>query len=37
MTAHEDGMATTPVYTRSHCSPENYDCYQNERYDRLGT
>ena len=37
MTAHEDGMATTPVYTVSHCSPKNYDLYQNERYDRFGT
>jgi hypothetical protein len=37
MTAHEDGMATTPVYTVSHCSPKNYDFYQNERYDRFGT
>ena len=30
-------MATTPVYTVSHCSPKNYDLYQNERYDRFGT
>lgn len=37
MTAHEDGVATTPVYTVSHCSPKNYDLYQNERYDRFGT
>ena len=37
MTAHKDGAATTPVYTVSHCSPKNYDLYQNEHYDRFGT
>ena len=37
MTAHDNGVATTPVYTVSHCSPKNYDLYQNERYDRFGT
>lgn len=34
MTAHEDGKAITPVYTISHCSPKNYDIYDNDRYDK---
>ena len=32
-----DAQPSTPVYTVSHCSPKNYDLYQNERYDRFGT
>ena len=35
MTAHEDGKAVTPVYTISHCSPKNYDVYDNDRYDKI--
>ena len=34
MTAHEDGKAVTPVYTVSHCSPKNYEIYENDRYDK---
>ena len=34
MTAHEGGQAVTPVYTVSHCSPKNYDIYENDRYDK---
>ena len=34
MTAHESGQAVTPVYTVSHCSPKNYDIYENDRYDK---
>lgn len=37
MTAHYNGVATTPVYTISHCSPKNYEVYLNERYDKLDT
>ena len=34
MTAHEGGQAVTPVYTVSHCSPKNYEIYENDRYDK---
>ena len=34
MTAHEDGKAVTPVYTISHCSPKNYDIYDDDRFDK---
>ena len=34
MTAHEDGRAVTPVYTISHCSPKNYDIYDDDRFDK---
>ena len=34
MTAHKDGHAVTPVYTISHCSPKNYDIYENDHYDK---
>ena len=34
MTAHEGGQAVTPVYTISHCSPKNYEIYENDRYDK---
>ena len=34
MTAHKDGQAVTPVYTISHCSPKNYDIYENDHYDK---
>ena len=34
MTAHEGGQAVTPVYTVSHCSPKNYDIYENDHYDK---
>ena len=37
MTAHEGGQAVTPVYTVSHCSPKNYDIYDNDRYDKTIT
>ena len=37
MTAHEGGQAVTPVYTISHCSPKNYDIYDNDRYDKTIT
>lgn len=34
MTAHEGGQTVTPVYTVSHCSPKNYEIYENDRYDK---
>ena len=34
MTDHEGGQAVTPVYTVSHCSPKNYEIYENDRYDK---
>ena len=34
MTAHKYGHAVTPVYTISHCSPKNYDIYENDHYDK---
>ena len=34
MTAHEDGRAVTPVYTISHCSPKNYDIYDDDHFDK---
>lgn len=37
MTAHANGLATTPVYTVSHCSTKNYKLYPNEVYDKFGT
>lgn len=38
MTQHdEDGKATTPVYTVSHCSPKHYRIEFGSRFDRYGT
>lgn len=36
MTRHVDGVATTPVYTVSHCSPKNYRIEFDERFDKFG-
>ena len=37
MTAHKnDGKATTPVYTVSHCSPKNYYIDFDDRFDKFG-
>ncbi|NLV53919.1 MAG: serine/threonine protein phosphatase [Bacteroidales bacterium] len=38
MTWHdEDGTATTPIYTVSHCSPKNYRIEFDERFDKFGS
>ena len=35
MTGHyKNGAPAAPVYTVSHCSPKNYDIYENDRYDK---
>ena len=37
MTRHDDnGQATTPVYTVSHCSPKNYRIQFDDRFDKFG-
>ncbi len=37
MTRHtDDGRATTPVYTVSHCSPKNYRIEFDDRFDKFG-
>lgn len=37
MTRHtENGKATTPVYTVSHCSPKNYYIQFDDRFDKFG-
>lgn len=37
MTRHsDDGKATTPVYTVSHCSPKNYYIEFDDRFDKFG-
>ncbi|MBR1547151.1 MAG: metallophosphoesterase family protein [Prevotella sp.] len=37
MTRHDDdGNATTPVYTVSHCSPKNYRIQFSDRFDKFG-
>lgn len=37
MTNHnDDGQATTPVYTVSHCSPKNYRIQFDDRFDKFG-
>lgn len=33
---NDDGSATTPVYTVSHCSPKNYKIDPGDRFDRIG-
>lgn len=38
MTQHdEEGNATTPIYTVSHCSPKNYRIHFDERFDKFGS
>ena len=37
MTRHTDeGQATTPIYTVSHCSPKNYYIQFDDRFDKFG-